>query len=69
MSLVCRSALLIQFLGTFAYKEKAWLVLWEAGLIIELPPGVLLFYPSSLFVHFNVDITGAYWCAFDNAAR
>ncbi|RPD68508.1 hypothetical protein L226DRAFT_576322 [Lentinus tigrinus ALCF2SS1-7] len=43
--------------GRFAHGEKAWLVLWEAKLIIEIPPGVLLFYPSSLFIHFNVDLT------------
>ncbi|RPD69242.1 hypothetical protein L226DRAFT_539921 [Lentinus tigrinus ALCF2SS1-7] len=45
--------------GNFNYKEKAWLVLWEANVIIELPPGVFLFYPSSLFTHFNVDICDA----------
>ncbi|RPD57505.1 hypothetical protein L227DRAFT_565288 [Lentinus tigrinus ALCF2SS1-6] len=43
--------------GTFNHKEKAWLVLWEAGLIIELPPGVLMLYPSSLFIHCNVDMS------------
>ncbi|KAI0744786.1 hypothetical protein C8Q76DRAFT_789270 [Earliella scabrosa] len=42
--------------GKFRHAEKAWLVLWEAGLIIELRPGCLLFYPSSLFTHFNVNI-------------
>ncbi|KAI0691741.1 hypothetical protein C8Q76DRAFT_698506 [Earliella scabrosa] len=42
--------------GKFLHKEKAWLVLWEAGLVIELRPGCLLFYPSSLFTHFNVNI-------------
>ncbi|RDX40344.1 hypothetical protein OH76DRAFT_1423751 [Lentinus brumalis] len=41
--------------GKFDHTEKAWLVLWEAKLIIELPPGVLMYYPSSLFTHFNVD--------------
>ncbi|KAI0687310.1 hypothetical protein C8Q76DRAFT_803615 [Earliella scabrosa] len=42
--------------GNFRHKEKAWLVLWEAGLIIKLRPGCLLSYPSSLFTHFNVNI-------------
>ncbi len=46
--------------GKFNHHEKAWLVLWEAKLIIELPPGVLIFYPSSLFTHFNVDISGQF---------
>ncbi|KAH7905056.1 hypothetical protein BJ138DRAFT_1118826 [Hygrophoropsis aurantiaca] len=40
----------------FRHKEKGWLVIWEAGLILEVPEGVLLFYPSALFYHFNVDI-------------
>ncbi|KAH7904056.1 hypothetical protein BJ138DRAFT_1107144 [Hygrophoropsis aurantiaca] len=43
---------------SFRHEEKAWLVIWEAGLILELPPGVLLFYPSALFYHFNIDIGG-----------
>ncbi|KAI0072119.1 hypothetical protein K474DRAFT_452056 [Panus rudis PR-1116 ss-1] len=37
-------------------KEHVWLVLWEAGLIIEVPPGVAILYPSALFLHFNIDI-------------
>jgi hypothetical protein len=43
----------------FDHKRKTWLVLWEAGVIIELPPWVLAIYPSSLLYHFHVDITGA----------
>ncbi|KAM5530099.1 hypothetical protein V8D89_016240 [Ganoderma adspersum] len=42
--------------GQFNSKEKAWLVLWEAGLILELPVGAFIFYPSALFTHFNVDM-------------
>ncbi|PPQ85664.1 hypothetical protein CVT24_012812 [Panaeolus cyanescens] len=41
----------------FDHKTKTWLVLWEAGVIIELPPWVAAIYPSSLFIHFNVDIS------------
>ncbi|KAF9002856.1 hypothetical protein BDZ89DRAFT_903411, partial [Hymenopellis radicata] len=41
--------------GFFNHREKAWLVIWEAGVCIELPPGVFLLYPSALFIHFNVD--------------
>ena len=44
------------FLGEFNSKEKSWLVIWEAGVIIELPPGVFVMYPSALFCHFNVDM-------------
>ncbi|KAJ3866993.1 hypothetical protein EV359DRAFT_61873 [Lentinula novae-zelandiae] len=43
--------------GHFNHHEKCWLVIWEAGIVLELPPGVFLFYPSSLFLHFNLDIT------------
>ncbi|KAI0750637.1 hypothetical protein C8Q80DRAFT_1118665 [Daedaleopsis nitida] len=41
--------------GSFNHHEKAWLVFWEAHLIIQLPPGVFIFYPSSLFTHFNIN--------------
>lgn len=42
--------------GNFDHKRKAWLVIWEAGVIIEIPAGVFVAYPSSLFYHFNWDI-------------
>ncbi len=38
--------------GHFDHRTKCWLVLWEAGIAFELPPGVFLIYPSSLFLHF-----------------
>ncbi|EIM81551.1 uncharacterized protein STEHIDRAFT_114974 [Stereum hirsutum FP-91666 SS1] len=40
----------------FDHRRKAWLVIWEAGVIIEIPAGVFVAYPSSLFYHFNWDI-------------
>ncbi|KAL0565591.1 hypothetical protein V5O48_016432 [Marasmius crinis-equi] len=42
--------------GHFNYSETCWLVVWEAGVAFELPPGVFLLYPSSLFLHFNIDV-------------
>lgn len=42
----------------FDHGQKSWLVIWEAGVVIELPPWVLCIYPSSLFYHFNIDING-----------
>jgi len=45
--------------GPFNHREYCWLVLWEAKVIIQIPPGVFVLYPSSLFHHFNVDICGA----------
>jgi len=44
--------------GKFNSKERSWLVIWEAGVILELPAGVFLMYPSSLFFHFNIDLEG-----------
>ncbi|KAF9025383.1 hypothetical protein BDP27DRAFT_1351787 [Rhodocollybia butyracea] len=43
--------------GHFDHREKCWLVIWEAGIALELPPGAFLFYPSSLFLHFNIDLS------------
>lgn len=45
-----------RFTGNFDHRRKAWLVIWEAGVIIEIPAGVFVAYPSSLFYHFNWDI-------------
>ncbi|KAL0568764.1 hypothetical protein V5O48_013215 [Marasmius crinis-equi] len=42
--------------GHFNHSETCWLVAWEAGVAFELPPGVFLLYPSSLFLHFNIDV-------------
>jgi hypothetical protein len=42
----------------FNHSQRSWLVLWEAGVIIELPPWVVAIFPSSLFHHFNYDIAG-----------
>lgn len=51
-----RSNLII---GTpFNHRLRSWVVLWEAGVAIELPPWVILIYPSSLLHHFNVDALG-----------
>jgi hypothetical protein len=43
-------------LGRINSKQHSWLVIWEAGIVIELPARVFLLYPSALFFHFNVDI-------------
>ncbi|KAF8891504.1 hypothetical protein CPB84DRAFT_1848987 [Gymnopilus junonius] len=40
----------------FNHQKKAWLVLWEAGVVVELPPWVVFLYPSSLLYHFNIDV-------------
>ncbi|KLO07599.1 hypothetical protein SCHPADRAFT_1001543 [Schizopora paradoxa] len=40
----------------FNHKERSWLVVWELGVVLELPPGVLVLYPSSLLFHWNMDV-------------
>ncbi|KAK1217050.1 hypothetical protein PQX77_020324 [Marasmius sp. AFHP31] len=42
--------------GHFNHREKCWIVIWEAGIALELPMGIFVLYPSSLFLHFNVDV-------------
>jgi len=42
----------------FDHRKKSWLVLWEAGIAVELPPWVAFVYPSSLLLHFNIDVDG-----------
>ena len=49
---------LIAFIAKFNHTVHSWLVIWEAGVIIQLPPWVVFIYPSSLFYHFNIDING-----------
>jgi hypothetical protein len=50
--------------ANFDHKTRCWLVLWEADLVIEMPPWTLILYPSSLFTHFNVDVHGKLHCLF-----
>ncbi|KAF9515163.1 hypothetical protein BS47DRAFT_1391892 [Hydnum rufescens UP504] len=42
-------------IGFFNHGERCWLVCWETQLIIEIPPGIYLLYPSSLVFHWNAD--------------
>jgi hypothetical protein len=56
--------LLLACAGKFNHKERCWLVIWEAEIVIELPPGVFLFYPSAIFYHWNADLAGVYCFTF-----
>ncbi|KAH9840804.1 uncharacterized protein C8Q71DRAFT_741322 [Rhodofomes roseus] len=40
----------------FNSKHRSWLVVWEAGIVVEMPPWTPVMYPSSLFLHFNIDV-------------
>lgn len=44
--------------GVTNADERIWLVFWEAGVILQIPAGVFVVYPSALLLHFNVDING-----------
>jgi hypothetical protein len=45
-------------LGFFNHGQRAWLVCLEAGIVIELPPGAVLFLPSALVIHWHVEKQG-----------
>ncbi|KAF8176786.1 hypothetical protein BJ912DRAFT_797408, partial [Pholiota molesta] len=53
----------------FNHKKRSWLVLWEAGVVIELPPWTMVAYPSSLLYHFNIDITDFKFVTTDGQER
>ncbi|KAK6997021.1 hypothetical protein R3P38DRAFT_2540835 [Favolaschia claudopus] len=50
--------LLIYLLEGFVFDDDlyTWLVIWEAGVAVQLPPWTLAMYPSALFYHFNLDV-------------
>ncbi|KAH9833128.1 uncharacterized protein C8Q71DRAFT_725808 [Rhodofomes roseus] len=39
----------------FNSKHRSWPVIWEAGIVIEVPPWTQVMYLSSLFLHLNID--------------
>ncbi|KAJ7453566.1 hypothetical protein B0H11DRAFT_2245200 [Mycena galericulata] len=53
----------------FNHKQRTWLVVWEAGVTVELPPWVLALYPSALFYHFNIDIHQIKFVSTENGER
>lgn len=58
MDILCISLNEGYYTVLFDHSRRSWLVIWEAGVIVQLPPWVLFIYPSSLFYHFNIDIHG-----------
>ncbi|KAJ7220740.1 hypothetical protein GGX14DRAFT_431909 [Mycena pura] len=64
--------LLIYVLKTalqFDHRRFTWLVIWEAGVAVELPPWVILIYPSALFYHFNLDVSQIEFVTTDGCIR
>ncbi|TFK85451.1 hypothetical protein K466DRAFT_494704, partial [Polyporus arcularius HHB13444] len=43
-------------LGKFNYRRGGHIILWDAKLIIEFPPGSTILLPSAILRHSNVDI-------------
>ncbi|KAF9471692.1 hypothetical protein BDN70DRAFT_819685 [Pholiota conissans] len=41
----------------FNHSRRSWLVLWDAGVAIQMPPWTMVAFPSSLLYHFNIDIS------------
>ncbi|KAG6896248.1 hypothetical protein C0992_009509 [Termitomyces sp. T32_za158] len=46
----------IQALGHFDPTRGGHLILWEAGCIVEFPPGALVLLPSAMITHSNVPV-------------
>lgn len=46
----------IQALGHFDPKKGGHIVLWEARLIVEFPPGSLILIPSATITHSNIRV-------------
>lgn len=45
----------------FNHSKRSWLVLWEAGVAVQLPPWTIMAYPLSLLFHFNIDIQDEFY--------
>ena len=46
-------------IGEFDSSKHYWLVLSELGIVVELPAGVVLLFPSALIQHGNYHIVSA----------
>jgi hypothetical protein len=46
----------IQALGNFNPKLGGHLILWELEMIVEFPPGALIFIPSATITHSNIPV-------------
>ncbi len=46
----------IMALGDYDYKKGGHIVLWDLKLVIEFPPGTVIFIPSALLRHSNTTI-------------
>ncbi|KAK7020599.1 hypothetical protein VNI00_017728 [Paramarasmius palmivorus] len=46
----------VMAIGDFDYTRGGHLVLWDLGLVIEVPPGCTVYFPSALIEHSNIPI-------------
>ncbi|KAJ6530695.1 hypothetical protein B0H19DRAFT_1384612 [Mycena capillaripes] len=56
-------------LDKFNDTQRTWLVIWEAGVAIQLPPWTAALYPSAILYHFNVDVDEIEFVTVDGTAR
>ena len=57
-----KSLTALHLIGETNADERIWLVFWEAGIILQVPAGVFVIYPSALLLHFNVHVEGMLSC-------
>ncbi|KAJ7068231.1 hypothetical protein C8F01DRAFT_599144 [Mycena amicta] len=63
--------LLIYVLKGFFFNDDlwTWIVLWEAGLAVQLPAWTVAMYPSALFYHFNINVDKIQFVTTDGNVR
>ncbi|THV02087.1 hypothetical protein K435DRAFT_654220 [Dendrothele bispora CBS 962.96] len=49
--------------GNYNWKTGGHIVLWDLGLVIEFPPGAVVFIPSALLLHSNTKILATETCS------
>ncbi|KAJ7020949.1 hypothetical protein C8F04DRAFT_1274271 [Mycena alexandri] len=53
----------------FNHTQRTWLVIWEAVVVVELPPWTIAMYPSALLYHFNIDVDEIQFVTTEGNAR
>ncbi|KAJ7249159.1 hypothetical protein B0H12DRAFT_1234820 [Mycena haematopus] len=53
----------------FNDTQRTWIVIWEADVIVQLPPWTIAIYPSALFFHFNIDVDQIQFVTTDGNVR
>ena len=48
--------------GTFDYKKGGHLILHKLKLVLEVPPGAAVLFPSAIITHENIPIAASEFC-------